>query len=145
MTILEINKAIIDQLKPNLTGNFSTVEFSAEDLTEPIIRPSIKVTMGDHNLSRYTGSSTERSLTIRLYFFATSAIKNKFENLGMQEIIEQTFIDGLTVGEEIISIDSIETTTADGVLITTFDFVVYEELAEDPGSGEPMEELEITL
>lgn len=145
MTLLAINKAVIDQLKPHLTGNFSNVKFMAEDLTEPIVRPSIKVTSDDHRYGHYTGANAERSLMIRLYFFATSDTKNKFDNLAMQEIIEATFLNGLNVGNEILFIESIDSTVSDGVLISSFEITDYEELAEDNGSGEPMEELDITL
>lgn len=145
MTLLAINKAVIDNLKPHLTGNFSGVVFMAEDLTEPIVRPSIKVTLEDHRFGHYTGANSERSLMVRLYFFAASGTKNKFDNLAMQEIIESTFSDGLNVSGENMYIESIDSNVSDGVLISSFELNIYEELAEDNGSGEPMEELDVTL
>lgn len=145
MTLLEINKAIIDQLKPHLTGNFASVKVIAEDLSEPISRPSIKVTMDGNSLGHYTGAITERNLTVRLYFFAASATRNKFDNIGMQETIEQTFFGGLAVGDDLLSVEAIDSTVSDGVLICSFDLVIYGVVPEDAGSGEPIEELDLTI
>lgn len=145
MTLLEINKAIIDQLKPSLTGNYASVKFSAEDLNEPIIRPSIKVTIENPSIGRYTAANIERNLTVRLYYFAESDIKNKFDNMAMQSIIENTFIGGLEVGDEIIFIESIDSDITDGVLVSSFDLLIYEEIDEDVGSGEPLEVLDLTI
>lgn len=145
MTLLEINKAVIDQIALNLKGQFSNVPIMAEDLAEPIKRPSLKVMIEDPSISKCTGSCTERNLVVRLFYFASTREKNKLENVSMQEVIEKAYVNGLEISNQIIPIESIDSTITDGVLISSFDLQIFEEILEDQGSGEFMEELDITI
>ena len=81
ITLLEINKAVNEKIKHALADSeFSSVPIIASDLSEPIVRPSIKVFLEDGNTGKFNSCMKERTLTVRVYFFATDLKKYKIEN-----------------------------------------------------------------
>lgn len=76
ISLLDINKAINEKIKHALAGsNFNDVPIIASDLSEPIVRPSIKVIL-DATGGKMNSCMKERTLTCRVYFFC-----NRFEKI----------------------------------------------------------------
>ncbi|MEG3040895.1 MAG: hypothetical protein RR891_02750 [Clostridium sp.] len=146
ITLLDINKAINDKIKLALVKTeFNKVSILAEDISEPIIRPSLKVGIENSTNGKFNASCREKSLTIRIYFFTKDRYKYKIDNAKMQDIIENAFIDDLEVSEGFfIPINGVNSVVTDTVLICSFDLYTIELLPNDEIS-EPMETLEIEL
>jgi len=116
----------------------------AEDISEPIVRPSIKVMIEESNASRYNANCKERKLTCRIYFFAKDRYKYKGDNLLMRDILENVFIEGIEVKKVFIPIDSIESDIVDTVLICSMDLYFTELLPDSMlphEKGKPMKKL----
>jgi hypothetical protein len=153
VTLIEINKAINDSIK----GALALTEYNpnelivAEDVSEPIIRPSIKVAIENSTNGKFNANCREKNLTCRVYFFAKDRNKYKLDNVKMQELLENTFIEGLKIKEGFhIPIESVESEVTDTVLICSFDLYVVELLPEATTNPigeliEPMEALELKL
>ena len=88
----------------------------------------------------------ERTLTAKVYFFAKNKEKPKMENIKMQEIIENAFLEDLKVTDTFyIPIDTVESDISDGVLISSFELGTLELLPTDDETYDFMEVLEIDL
>lgn len=88
----------------------------------------------------------ERTLITRVYFFAKNSQKPKIENIKMQEIIENAFLEDLKVTDTFyIPIDTVESDISDGVLICSFELGTLELLPTDDKTYDFMEVLEIDL
>lgn len=110
-------------------------------MSEPIIRPSIKVQIENSTNGKFNAHNREKSLTCRVYFFAEDRYKYKIDNTKMQDILENAFLDDLQVKESFfIPIDNVESEVADTVLICSFDLYVIE-LIPDNDLSEPIEDL----
>ena len=146
ITLLEINKAINNKIKNALIDTeFSNVPILAEDISEPIIRPSLKVAIENSTNGKFNANSREKNLTCRVYFFAKDRYKYKIDNSKMQDIIENCFLDGISVSENFyIQIDQVESEISDTVLISSFDLYSIE-LIEDNDISENIEEINIKL
>lgn len=151
ITLLEINKAINEKIKHALADSeFSSVPIIASDLSEPIVRPSIKVFLEDGNTGKFNSCMKERTLTVRVYFFATDLKKYKIENTKVQDLIENEFLTPLKVSDTfIVDIDEVEVNTTDTVLVCNFNIETLEDIPEiiiDDGIDyEPMENLNLDL
>ena len=135
LTLMQITKAVNDTIK-----TASSAPIVASDVSEPIIRPSIKVMLEDSSSGLFNAQCRERSLTYRAYFFAKDANKHRMDNLATQEAIESAFIDGLRVGGAHIPIASVDSDAVDTVLVCTIELYAVE-LLPDTDASEPMEEL----
>lgn len=145
ITLSDINKAInlniINAIKDTEFGN---VEIAAEDVTEPIIRPSIKIQIEDFKSGKFNSCNKERTLTVRVYFFAKDKNKYKLDNFKMQGILENAFLDDLQISDTFyIPIEEVESEVSDTVLIASFELYSVEVIEEEP--GEPIENLEYNL
>lgn len=151
ITLLEINKAIDDKIKNAFTNSeFSTVPIIASDSSEPIVRPSFKILLDDATTGKFNKNLKERTLTVRVYFFATDIKKYKIENTKVQDLIENEFLTPLVVNDKFyIDIDEVEANTSDTVLICSFNIETLEDIPEiiiDDGiEYEPMENLNLDL
>jgi hypothetical protein len=149
VTLIDINKAINNKIKEALTGTeFSTVPLIAEDISEPITRPSIKVGIENSTNGKFNANCREKNLTCRVYFFAKDRYKYKLDNSKMQDIIETAFLEDLKINENFyIPIEEVESNVSDTVLISSFDLYSIELMPEpainDIGEAiETMEELQ---
>jgi hypothetical protein len=158
LTLLEINKEINNTIKNALKHTeFKDAPLRPEDVEEPIIRPSIKVEIQSSRNGRFNSCMREKTLTVRVYFFASDLRKYKKENAKMQDILENAFLDGLYAKGVYIPIEDVESDVADTVLICSFQLYLVEEIewndTIDPVTGgeinpytgelvEPMEVLE---
>ena len=132
ITLLEINKAINEKIKHALADSeFSSVPIIASDLSEPIVRPSIKVFLEDGTTGKFNSCMKERTLTVRVYFFATDLKKYKIENTKVQDLIENEFLTPIKVTDTFyIDVDEVESTISDTVLICSFDIETLEDIPE---------------
>ena len=151
ITLLEINKAINNKIKHALADSeFSSVPIIASDLSEPIVRPSIKVFLEDGNTGKFNSCMKERTLTVRVYFFATDLKKYKIENTKVQDLIENEFLTPIKVTDTFyIDVDEVEANTSDTVLICSFNIETLEDIPEiiidDGVEYEMMENLNLEL
>lgn len=149
--LLEINEAINNKITKALKGSsFENVEISAGDLKEPIIRPSLKVILGDGTAGKFNSCMKERTLTCRVYFFASDLRKYKIENTKVQDLIENEFLTPIKVTDTFfIEVDEVETIVSDTVLICSFDIKTLEDIPDEVlNEGveyEMMEKLDIDL
>jgi hypothetical protein len=146
LSLVQINKAVADQLRGALVGTpFESVPISPGDLSE-IERPSLKIELDGGKLENITANFKGRTLTIRVYFFASILKKYKLENLQVQEIIEDSFIKGIWIDGNYIPIHEVNAEVNDTILQVDFDIEItalhgdYDPFSE--GSGELMEDLD---
>jgi hypothetical protein len=145
ITLIQINKAVNNSIENALIDTeFSEVPIIAEDVSEPIVRPSLKIQIGNTKTGKFNKNNKERTLTVRVYFFAKDRYKYKIDNLKMQELIENAFLEDLKVTDTFfvpIVGDGVESEVVDTVLECSFDLYTVELLPETP--GELMEDLEL--
>lgn len=146
ITLLEINKAINNKIKEALKDTeFKNVPMAAEDIKEPIVRPSLKVAIENSTNGKFNSNCREKNLTCRVYFFAKDRNKYKIDNSKMQDLIENAFLEDLQVTESFyIPIEKVESEVSDTVLISSFNLYSIE-LLPDTDINEPMENLNIKL
>ena len=132
ITLLEINKAINNKIEHALADSeFKTVPIIAGDLSEPIVRPSLKVFLEDGTTGKFNSCMKERTLTVRVYFFATDLKKYKIENTKVQDLIENEFLTPIKVTDTFyIDVDEVEANTSDTVLICSFNIETLEDIPE---------------
>jgi len=150
VTLLEINEAINEKIKVALVGtDLFAVPIVASDINEPIERPSLKVEFENTKNGLFNSQCREKTLKVRIYFFASDLRRYKFENLEMQELIETTFLDDLEVKEGyFISINEVNSETIDKVLTCSFDLYCLDILPSadpDNDTSETMDELNLNL
>lgn len=151
ITLLEINKAINGKIEHALANSeFTTVPIIASDLSEPVVRPSIKISLDDATTGKMNSCMKERTLTVRVYFFASDLEKYKIENTKVQDLIENEFLTPIKVNNTFyIDVDEVEATVSDTVLICSFDIETLEYIPEiildDGVEYEPMENLYLEL
>lgn len=132
ISLKDLNKAVCDLYRQALAAVAPTAPLSAEDVRGPIIRPSGKVELDDDSDARLLASGREKSVTFRLYYYATDGKKPKMENLVVRSAIGDAFLDGLTVDDMYIGIDDgISFTVTDGVLVGTVDLNWCEPIPEE--------------
>jgi len=143
LTLLEINKATKNKIKAALVGTaFSTVPIIAEDVSEPIIRPSLKVNIESSTNGKFNANCREKTLTIRVFYFAKDRYKYSIDNAKMQELLENAFLEDLQVTEGFfIPIESVSSEVSDTVLICSFDLYSVELLPSNDTDLENMEEI----
>lgn len=151
ISLLEINEAINDKITHALKGTpFELVEIVASDLKEPILRPSIKTVLDDGNTGKMNSRMKERTLTCRVYFFASDLRKYKIENTKVRDLIENEFLTPIKVTDTFyIDVDEVEAEISDTVLICSFNIETLEDIPEiilDDGiEYEPMENLNLEM
>ena len=140
----ELNKAVCDLYRKALEAAGSAAEILpelvAEDVPSPIVRPSAKVQLEDGAQTRLLASGQEKTVTFRLYFFASDRYRPKMENLAVRQAVGEAFLDGITVGDTYLGIDEgVRFTVTDGVLVAAIDLSWSEPIPEP--EGELMENL----
>ena len=151
ITLLEINKAVTEKIKHALADSeFSSVPIIASDLSEPIVRPSLKVFLEEGTAGKFNSCMKERTLTVRVYIFATDLKKYKIENTKVQDLIENEFLTPIKVTDTFyIDVDEVEANTNDKVLICSFNIETLEDIPEiiidDGVEYEMMENLNLSI
>lgn len=133
VSLIEINKAINYKVKKALSDSeFSKVPIIASDLSEPVVRPSIKISLDDATTGKMNSCMKERTLTVRVYFFATDVNRSKLENTKVRDLIENEFLTPIKVSETFyIDVDEVETMITDNVLILSCDIETLELIPEN--------------
>lgn len=143
MTLKDLNRAVCGLVREAAALAGLEVKLVEEDLSAPILRPSLKVELEDHTDARAVDARVERTVTFRVYFYAADRYRPKPDNLAMREALGLAFRDGIPVGEERVPVDEgLAFTVADGVLIASLDLALDLELPEE---GEYMQDLEFEM
>lgn len=141
MTLLKINHAINNAIKETLNDMEITIPIVTNDVLEPIARPSIKLSFENGKNGKLNNRCREKSLTCRIYYFPKDRNKNKFDILQMQDLIEQTFIEGFYVEDSFyIPIETVESTIIENILICSFNISMFE-IIEEMNEAEYIEEI----
>lgn len=144
ITLVELNKALCDKVRDALTAAGMEITLSPEDLSEPIRRPSIKVSIEDGSSGRENSRTKRTGITVRIYFFAANRDRPKMENLQVREALAAAFLDEVQVGSYWVPVlDDMEFTTTDGVLVATIELDFIERIPDQPeGEHESNENME---
>ena len=143
MTLKELNQAVCDLVKEGVKASGLEAELVAEDLSAPILRPSIKVELEEDSDAQAIRHRVEQSVTFRVYFFAADQHRPKLDNLAMRQALAETFRGGVPVGEDTVPIDEgLSFTVTDGVLVAALDLALDQTVSPaEEESAEFMEEL----
>lgn len=146
ITFNQINIAINEKIKKAIKDIFEyDVPLVAEYISEPIIRPSIKVIFENSNSAKFNEQCKERNISCSVYFFAKNRQAPKPENIAIREAIENEFINDIQVTDTFfIPVENLEFETSDGVLIVNFDLYTIE-LLPDTDTNEIMEEINFKI
>ena len=140
MTLLEVNRAVCALAEQAAARSGTGAELSAEDLSRPILRPSVKVDLEESREAAAVEDRVEVEATFRIYFFARDRSRPKLDNLAMRQDLGMAFRDGIPVGEDVIPIDEgLSFTVTDGVLEAALDLRL--DLEPETPAGDLMETL----
>lgn len=139
----QLNEAVNVLVMKAADASGTGTELVEEDLSRPILRPSVKVVLEPGSDARMTDGAVERSATFRIYFFARDKDRPKADNLAMREALGAAFLDGISVGDGWLPIDEgLSFDVVDGVLTASLDLNWTDEI---PETGEYMEELNLEM
>ena len=140
MTLLEVNRAVCALVEQAAARSGTGAELSAEDLSRPILRPSVKIDLEESREAAAVEDRVEVEVTFRIYFFARDRSRPKLDNLAMRQTLGRAFRDGVPVGEDVVPIDEgLLFTVTDGVLEAALDLRL--DLEPETPEGELMETL----
>lgn len=140
MTLLEVNRAVCALVEQAAARSGTGAELSAEDLSRPILRPSVKIDLEESREAAAVEDRVEVEVTFRIYFFARDRSRPKLDNLAMRQALGRAFRDGVPVGEDVVPIDEgLLFTATDGVLEAALDLRL--DLEPETPEGELMETL----
>lgn len=143
MTLLEVNQAVCALVEQAAARSGTGAELSAEDLSRPILRPSVKIDLEESREAAAVEDRVEVEITFRIYFFARDRSRPKLDNLAMRQALGLAFRGGVPVGEDMIPIDEgLSFTVTDGVLEAALELRLdLEPEAPEEPAGELMETL----
>lgn len=145
ITIFDVNKSVNDTIKNIIKNVFDyDVPIVAEELKEPIQRPSLKIMIEYNKNGKLNYFFQQKNMTVFIYFFAKNENRSKFDNIKVQNAIEQTFLDGITINDMWFDIEEVHSDNADGILCCSFDLEIIEEI-ERKQTDDYMEELKTKL
>ena len=140
MTLLEVNRAVCALVEQAAARSGTGAELSAEDLSRPILRPSVQIDLEESREAAAVEDRVEVAVTFRIYFFARDRSRPKLDNLAMRQALGRAFRDGVPVGEDVVPIDEgLLFTVTDGVLTATLELRL--DLEPETPEGELMETL----
>lgn len=143
ISLVELNKIIVSKIREILKGTpFQDVPLISSDVSEGFDRPSLKVDFDNVTLENLNANMLGRSLTVRVYFFASDVKKYKLENFKMLDLIECGLIDGILTEYGFIDILDINSNIVDTVLEISFDINI-DALKVNNDQSENMEDLQI--
>lgn len=116
LSLKQIKKAVNDIIKVK----FPTIEIQAEDIKEGFKRPSFFVQFD--NLDKDTGLyASDRSMTIRVYYFPSDRYVYSLEILDIQDSLDSIFNLNFAVEDRVITIKEARGQVVDKVLEFEFD------------------------
>lgn len=115
--LLELNQGILDKLTAALSEwTFPTVPLIVQNLQDPIIRPSIRVSLEKSMTNRLNAGLLGKEVLYKIYFYAGNAEQSILENLTMCALLENTMLGLVEAGDNKLSIEKTETEIVDGIL-----------------------------
>lgn len=145
MYIAEFYKALSQLVTQSVREHDIIATVIAGDLSEPIVRPSIKIMLDDVCAEQVTTHQNIRHVTARIYYFPPERKLWRGAHWSMMDALTDGLIDGVTVNQfTVYPDDSLEFSNTDGVLIATQSFSWYED-RETHDIGEFMDSLQVNL
>lgn len=131
--------------------DYKKVTIESKDFTDGIIRPSLRV-LYNSNTGRFNRQLKERVLNIKILFYAKDKYNYKFDNIDMQDILENAFLEDLFIQEGFYmpycnsngDVEGIQSEIVDGILQCSFNLYYREEIYDD-SNLEDIEDLELNL
>ena len=119
---------------------------SESDVTEKIVRPSFMLVLDDIKAEDFMSECADKSLTARIYYFSTTAEKNKLENLKMIDELEELFLNkNITANDFNIGIEDYDINMPDKVLEYSMNVTFSERYNRVDTETENMEEIEVNI
>lgn len=147
ISLVELNKIIVSKIREILKGTpFQDVPLISSDVSEGFDRPSLKVDFDNVTLENLNANMLGRSLTVRVYFFASDVKKYKLENLKMLDFIECGLVNGIMTEYGYIDILDLNSNVIDTILEINFDIAldcINPRLIAEDQDAELMEDLQI--
>ncbi len=141
MTLKELNRAVCERVKKAVQAAGIQAELIAEDVSAPIVRPSVKVELEDGTDAALSHRMSEQSVTFRIYFFARDPYRPKLDNLAMREALSDVFRAGVETAEGMVPADEgLSFAVADGVLTASLSLLLEQ---EEPETEEDMENMNL--
>lgn len=141
----DIYKALVFAITSATTAHNINAPVVADDLEEPIIRPSIKIQIDDDTTNRDTTHLDLRSFVCRIYYFPPDRYNYRNEHFAMKDCLSEFLKDTLWVGKfNIDTVDGISFSKTDGVLIAELNYEWYEEVPTIQ-TGDDIETLEMNI
>lgn len=141
----DIYKALVFAITSATTAHNINAPVVADDLEEPIIRPSIKIQIDDDTANRDATHLDLRSFVCRIYYFPPDRYNYRNEHFGMKDCLSEFLKDTLWVGNfNIDTVDGISFSKTNGVLIAELNYEWYEEIPIIQ-TGEDIETLEMNI
>ncbi len=141
MTLKELNRAVCERVKKAVQAAGIQAELIAEDVSAPIVRPSVKVELEDGTDAALSHRMSEQSVTFRIYFFARDPYRPKLDNLAMREALSDAFRAGVETAEGTVPADEGPSfAVADGVLTASLSLLLEQ---EEPETEEDMETMNL--
>lgn len=141
----DIYKALVDTITAATTAHNINAPVVADDLEEPIVRPSIKIQIDDDTANRDTTHMDLHSFVCRIYYFPPDRYNYRNEHFGMKDCLSEFLKDTLWVGNfNIDTVDGISFSKTNGVLIAELNYEWYEEIPIIQ-TGEDIETLEMNI
>lgn len=145
ITLFDVNQSVNDTIQKAVQSVFDyDVPIVAEELKEPIERPSLKIIIENSTNGKLNHFFQQKNMTVYIYFFAQNETRSKFDNRKVQNAIEQTLLDGITINDVWFAVEQVHTDSAEGILCCSFDLEIIEEIEREQ-TGEYMEELKTKL
>ncbi|MFW5671837.1 MAG: phage tail terminator family protein [Acetivibrio ethanolgignens] len=145
MTLEELYKAINAKMqKIREYAGFEGVSVENEDNDDKIKRPSIRVLIEDYTSERVNFCGIIHTASPGIYYFSKNEDFSNEENIKMQEILEELFIDGVEIGLAAIEPERLEFKKEPGMLyckLSNMKHTIY--AAEE--TGEPMEDVKLDM
>ena len=145
MTLEGLYKAINQQLQTiKEHEEFSNVTVEDEDNSDEILRPSVRVLISDFTTEKIGNYGKNHSANPEIFYFSQSDDFSNEENVKMQTILENLFIDGIWVGDVLIEPTRLEFQKEPGTLyckLVGMSYITYN--VEE--TGEEIETLELGM
>lgn len=146
----EINAAVTLAVKTALQNAAMVDTMLAKDVYEDIPRPSAKVIFGETKISRYSGSTWQRTCQIVVAWNAPNVYTFKIDCLRAQQVIEEYLLTNGVRMEDgtVLSVDEIAGSIIEAAVLLTFSVSEIGQIGDlaclDEDDEEPMELLHTT-
>lgn len=120
-TLKDIKKAIA-----NILVDATKCDLMINDIEEPVIRPSFKVTFNNCEIKKYNGISKQIEIDIDIFYFCKDEKKYTIENLEMHEKLSDIFFESIVINNNIAVVSNFNSSEENGVLCCSFSLEMFE-------------------